>query len=169
MDVILTSQISEVRERSVMAKATQDISNWESVPEDIRQSILSHNLAEMHSSMMRLLSVESVGGNAGTIDLGGRKFSCAAARGYADAESGKIVAFGNPQDIPEDIRNSYPEFVFRIAVAFERGNPFSRIVECSADNSFTSSGKKMLQKSMERWNSMSVAHTQVACRGRAAA
>ena len=169
MDAILTSQISEVCERSVMAKAKQDISNRKSVPEDICQSILSHNLAEMHSSMMRLLSVESVGGNAGTIDLGGRKFSCAAARGYAEAASGKIIAFGNPQDIPENIRNSYPEFVFRIAVDFERGNPFSRIVECSADNSFTAKGKKMLQESMERWNSMSVKHTQVACRGRAAA
>lgn len=143
--------------------------NPEGVHEDIDESILSHNLVEMRSSMMHLLTDESIGGNAGKMDIGGRTFSCAAARGFADAESGKIIAFGNYQDIPENIRGAYPEFIFRMAVDFERRNPFFRIVECSAGTSFTSQGKKMLQESMERWNSMSVARTRAALRRGSAA
>ena len=38
---------------------------------DASQSILSHNLTQMDSSMMRVLEVESWGGNAGTVVLAG--------------------------------------------------------------------------------------------------
>ena len=138
------------------------ISNPGGAPREIDESILSHNLVEMRSSMMHVLTDESIGGNAGKIEIGGRTFSCAAARGFADAETGKIIAFGNYQDLPENIRNVFPEFVFRVAVGFWRGDPSIRIVECHADSSFTIKGKRMLQESMERWNSMSVTRAQAA-------
>ena len=124
------------------------------MPGDTHENILSHNLDEMRSSMMRLLTVESIGGNAGIIDIGGRKYPCAAARGFADGESGEIIIFGNYQNIPKKIRNTYAEFIFRIAVDLERRNPFFRIVEWSAGASFTSKARKMLQESVERWNSL---------------
>ena len=69
------------------------ISNPEGMLGGIDESILSHNLVEMRSSMMHLVTNESIGGNAGKIEIGGRAFSCAAARGFADAKTGKIIAF----------------------------------------------------------------------------
>ena len=131
------------------------ISNTHALPENTEEGILSHNLAQMRSSMMRLLMEESVGGNAGTIEMNGKPFSCAAARGFADAHSGKIVAFGNYQDVPENIRSVYPEFVFRIVVGVGQGSPLLRIIECSSGDSFSSKAKAMLEKSVELWNSTS--------------
>jgi len=138
------------------------ISNPRALPENTEEGILSHNLLQMRSSMMRVLMDESVGGNAGTIEMGGKPFSCAAARGFADAHSGKIIAFGNYQDVPENIRSLYPEFVFRIVVGFGQGNPLSRIIECFSAGSFSSKAKAMLEKTMERWNSTSAAGRRAA-------
>lgn len=142
--------------------AEKFISNpkWEA--EDAVERIIAHNLDEMRTSMMRLLTVESIGGNAGFVEIGGRKIPCAAARGFADGETGKIIDFGNFQNIPRKIRNTYPEFIFRIAVDLRRRNPFYRIVESSFDASFTSKARKLLQESVERWNA------QPAIRSRAA-
>jgi len=138
------------------------------VPENADESILAHNLDEMRSSMMRLLTVESIGGNAGIIDIGGKKYPCAAARGFADGQSGEIIAFGNFQNIPRKIRNTYAEFIFRIAVDLQRRNPFFRIVEYSAGASFTSKAKKMLQESVERWNSLPAIRSRAASRSKSA-
>src|SRR3990172_6527278 len=71
--------------------AEQSISNPKSVTEDTDERIISHNFDEMRSSMMRLLTVESIGGNAGFVEIGGRKLPCAAARGFADGETGEIL------------------------------------------------------------------------------
>ena len=138
------------------------------MPENADESILEHNLDEMRSSMMRLLTVESIGGNAGIIDIGGKKYPCAAARGFADGQSGEIIAFGNYQNIPRKIRNTYAEFIFRIAVDLQRRNPFFRIVEYSAGASFTSKAKKMLQESVERWNSLPAIRSRAASRSKSA-
>ena len=138
------------------------------MPENADESILAHNLDEMRSSMMRLLTVESIGGNAGIIDIGGKKYPCAAARGFADGQSGEIIAFGNFQNIPRKIRNTYAEFIFRIAVDLQRRNPFFRIVEYSAGASFTSKAKKMLQESVERWNSLPAIRSRAASRSKSA-
>jgi len=116
---------------------------------DASQSILSHNLTQMDSSMMRVLEVESWGGNAGTVVLGGREYSCAAARGYADPKSGRILTFGNSQDVPEDRRKGYPEFVFRVAAGLQLG---THIVGCSAGKTFTDNARTMLRESMRQWN-----------------
>ena len=132
--------------------AEQSISNPKYASDDPGERIISHNCDEMRSSMMRLLTVESIGGNAGFVEIGGRKLPCAAARGFADGETGEIITFGNYQNIPKKIRNSYAEFIFRIAVDLRRRNPFYRIVESSAGPSFTSQARKVLQESVERWN-----------------
>jgi hypothetical protein len=133
-----------------MADKTISRAQW--VSGDAGERILAHNLGEMRSSMMRLLTVESIGGNAGFAEIGGRKLPCAAARGFADGDTGEIMAFGNFQNIPKKIRNTYPEFIFRIAVDLRRRNPFYRIVESSFGAAFTSRARKILQESVERWN-----------------
>ena len=142
-----------------MKSKVAPISNPHALSENTEEGILSHNLVQMSSAMMRLLMEESVGGNAGTIVMGGKPFSCAAARGFADAQSGKIIAFGNYQDVPQNIRSAHPEFVFRIVVGFGHG---SRIIACSSGDSFSSKAKAMLEKSIERWNSMSAAGSRAA-------
>lgn len=112
-------------------------------------SILAHNLAEMDTSMTRLLSTESWGGNAGTILVDGREYACAVARGYADPESGKILTFGNPQDVSESTRQGAAEFLYRAAAGLLLG---THLIEVSAGDEFTAQAKEMLQESMRRWN-----------------
>jgi hypothetical protein len=132
--------------------AEKSISHPKWTPEDSGEQIISHNLDEMRSSMMRLLTVESIGGNAGFAEIGGRKIPCGAARGYADGKTGEIITFGNFQNISKKIRNTYSGFIFRIAVDLRRRSSSYRIVESSFDGPFTSKAKKLLQESVERWN-----------------
>jgi hypothetical protein len=119
---------------------------------EVDERILAHNLEEMGSAMMRLLNVESIGGNAGFVKIRGRTVPCAAARGLADVQSGEILAFGNYQDIPKKIRDTRGEFIFRVAMDIKRRTFFSRIVGCSACGPFTPKARRMLRASVERWN-----------------
>jgi hypothetical protein len=116
---------------------------------DSSESILAHNLGEMNASMTRLLNVESWGGNAGHVVVDGRQYSCAVARGYADPQSGKILIFGNPQDVPENLRHDSAEFLFRAAAGLMLG---THLVECSAGEPFTAAARAVLEESMRRWN-----------------
>jgi hypothetical protein len=150
----------------VKLMAEKSISNPRPAYENADERILAHNLDEMRSPMMRLLTVESIGGNAGFVEINGRKIPCAAARGFADAQSGEIIDFGNFQNIPGKTRNAYPEFIFRIAVDLRRRNPFYRIVESSFDASFTAKARKLLQESVERWNAQSAIRSRGASRSR---
>jgi len=154
--------------RFVKLMAEKSVSNPKWVSGDAEERIISHNLDEMRSSMMRLLTVESIGGNAGFVEIEGRKLPCAAARGFADGQTGKIIDFGNFQNIPKKIRTTYPEFIFRVAVDLGRRNPFYRIVESSFDASFTSKARKLLQESVERWNAQSGIRSRAASRSKSA-
>ena len=148
--------------------AEKSISNPKWASKDADERIISHNLDEMRSSMMRLLTVESIGGNAGFVEMGGRKLPCAAARGFADGETGEIITFGNYQNIPKKLRNTYTEFIFRIAVDLRRRNPFYRIVESSAGASFTSRARKLLEESVQRWNAQSGTRSRAASSSKSA-
>jgi hypothetical protein len=146
--------------------AEKSVSNPKGISENAGERIISHNLDEMRASMMQLLTVESIGGNAGFAEIGGRKLPCAAARGFADGETGEIMDFGNYQNIAKKIRNAYPEFIFRIAVDLRRRNPFYRIVESSFDASFTYKATRLLQESVERWNAQSGIRSRAASRSK---
>ena len=146
--------------------ADKSISNSRPLAEDAGEKLIAHNLDEMGSPMMRLLTVESIGGNAGFAEINGRKIPCAAARGFADAQTGEIIDFGNFQNVPRKIRNTYPEFIFRIAVDLRRRNPFYWIVESSFDASFTANARKLLQESVERWNAQSAVRSRTASRSK---
>jgi hypothetical protein len=116
-----------------------------------------HNLSQMNGSMMRLLRNESLGGNAGRVNLGGRYYSCAAAHGYADPLSGRIVAFGNVQDIPLQKREGNAEFIMKAAFG---GLRFFRIVQFLANGGGASpelspGARDVLEESVQQWNDTS--------------
>lgn len=81
----------------------------------VDQVIVSHNLEMMEEPMNDLAQDESVGGNAGSVNIDGESFNCVALNGYADKETGKILAFGNSQHIPPAISSIGIEFTFREA------------------------------------------------------
>ena len=117
-----------------------------------RESVAGHNLSEMNSSMMQLLKTESVGGNAGRVKFGARYYSCAAANGYADPQSGRIVAFGNLQDISANIQEPNAKFTLRVACG-ARG--FFRIVELVTEDrgrTLSPAARKALEASVRTWN-----------------
>ena len=140
------------------------LSNVPGPAPDADERILSHNLEEMGSPMMKLLAVESIGGNAGFVRIHGRTLSCAAARGLANIRSGEIVAFGDYRKIPRKIRDTCAEFIFRVAVDMKRRPSFFRIVGCSAcgpitaagckysPHPFTQKARRILRASVVRWN-----------------
>ena len=117
-------------------------------------SALSHNLVAMNSSMMNLLKTESVGGNAGRVKVDGKYYSCAAANGYADPQSGTIVAFGNLQDVSPNIQKKTATFTLRVACS-RRG--FFRIVqlvteERGSGRTLSPGARAVLEQSVRAWN-----------------
>ena len=116
-----------------------------------------HNLVQMNGPMIRLLKNESLGGNAGRVNLGGRFYSCAAARGYADPGSGRIVAFGNIQDVEPGVRAGNAEFAFKVAFG---GLRFFRIVQLFAkpdqgSTPLSPDAREVLEESVQKWNAAS--------------
>ena len=77
---------------------------------------LEHNLELMLSNkrggMSHLIVTESMGGNAGFLG----RLPCIAANFYYSQESGEIVYFGNYQDVPISVRESFQEGLFRMAI-----------------------------------------------------
>jgi hypothetical protein len=113
-----------------------------------------HNLSQMNGPMARLLRNESLGGNAGRVNLAGRSYSCAAARGYADPRTGRIIAFGNVQDVPPETRGATAEFTLKVAFG---GLRFFRIVEFLVDGRdegtpLSLDARDVLEESIRRWN-----------------
>ena len=117
-------------------------------------SALSLNLLAMNSPMMKLLQTESVGGNAGRAKLDGKYYACAAANGYADPQSGRIVAFGNFQDVSPNIRKKNAQFTLRVACGV-RG--FFRIVQLVSEDrgsggTLSPGARDVLEQSVRTWN-----------------
>lgn len=114
-------------------------------------SIQAQNLQIMSTEMLVLLSSESIGGNAGHEEVEGRRLPCAAANGYADPQTGKIVSFGNFQDIPKDILKGNQEFTLRVALDIRKGH--SRIINFFGAEKFSKKGRKNIETAIERYNS----------------
>jgi|GEM_PF-1989371 len=84
--------------------------------EGITDLVVAANVAAMESrAMQEVLSMESVGGNAGCVKIGDKKYPAAGVNGFADGNSGLITAFGNFQYIDADIKARSREFTLRIA------------------------------------------------------
>lgn len=137
-----------------MAGPIRDRSSGSSIADD---PAVVHNLAQMNGPMIRLLKNESLGGNAGRANLGGRFYSCAAANGYADPLTGQIVVFGNVQDVPPDVRAGNAAFTLKVAFG---GLRFFRIVELFTKNQpggapLSPDAREVLEESVQRWNHVS--------------
>jgi len=80
------------------------------------EELVKHNLELMRSNedggMAKCLLGESIGGNAGSYNGN----PCAGANFFCDLNSGKIMIFGNPQDVDEEIRDKYSQGILRIMV-----------------------------------------------------
>ncbi|MEX2029158.1 MAG: hypothetical protein WD963_01605 [Candidatus Paceibacterota bacterium] len=98
-----------------------------------KQIIIDDNLAMMKDSMQKLLMFESMGGNAGSTRIGNKHYSCAVANGYVDNQ-GKIMAFGNIQDLSQEIITNNNPFSFRVAVDMDKGFIVLEILEKSKLN-----------------------------------
>ena len=71
--------------------------------ENMEVEVVKHNLKMMNTEMLALLNTESIGGNAGSVVLGGKVYLCAGANGNCDPKTGKILAFGNYQQLDRSV------------------------------------------------------------------
>jgi hypothetical protein len=121
----------------------------------VDEAVVTYNLSQMNGPMARLLRNESLGGNAGRVTLGGRRYyACAAAHGYANPATGRIAAFGSFQDVPPAIRTVNAEFTLKVAFG---GLRFFRIVEFLPDNSgdgprLSPDARDVIEETVHRWN-----------------
>ena len=112
--------------------------------------IVDKNLEKMvgnnRTDMPRVLMSESMGGNAGRWK--GR--SCIAANFYADRNTGEIIAFGNPQDLPKNYITQYAREYFRLAIDINRTWKY-RVVEFSGRD-ITYPAKETIDTTIEEYN-----------------
>jgi len=129
----------------------------EESPEELNMILLHHNYNMMNGEMRKLLLGESIGGNAGRVEINGEKYSCAGANCYIDPETGEIIAFGNFQDVSPDILDRSVEVTFRVAVDF-RGEfsrfhgGFFKIVETYGLQGLNPVARRMVEESVEEYN-----------------
>jgi hypothetical protein len=81
------------------------------------------NLGKLEKDMKSLLVDESFGGNAGNVEIAGKRFSCAAANGYVVREAGEVVLFTNDQmpeiELPEELKKHLADISFRYILGLD--------------------------------------------------
>lgn len=109
----------------------------------------------MRREMRRILSTESIGGNAGSYtDAQGHEIPCAAANFRADRKTGEILRFGNPHELPPEIRNNkdLETATFRLIMqSFPDGLPAYTIVDVYTDKLGREAARN-LQNTAFGWN-----------------
>ncbi len=122
------------------------------------EEIIERNLLMMGDPLDQLRSSESLGGNAGSVVIDGKKYSCCGLNGYADKDSGEIIAFGNSQDVPREIIDRHRPFTFREAYNLSgiiRGDHQGKrlkIISVFGVDSFSEKAKSVLGESVRRYN-----------------
>jgi hypothetical protein len=126
--------------------------------EEADEIVVQKNLKKMNGEMMELLMSESIGGNAGTVEVDGKEYVCAAANGYADRETGEIYIFENYQNIPENIKDKQQHFLFRVAIvgkyleSVNTNNDRPRIIDFIEKERFSERGRLSIQEAIDRFN-----------------
>ncbi len=121
--------------------------------EQSNEEIIEQNLRLMNAEMQSL--AESVGGNAGSVKIDGKRYPCRANNIYVNPENGEIVAVGNFQDVPEAKRNGAAEITLREAIGFDIKDPragFLRIVEILGKEKLSAEGVRSLEEAVRRYN-----------------
>lgn len=122
----------------------------------------------MKTEMAELVLSESMGGNAGFIDVREKKYPCSGANGFFDPLSGEIKMFGNWQDVPEEIKKNYFHFIFRVVRLLNKepdiqgitpvvgisywGGSLNKEKEEQAQATITKEAKKIMRETIEKYN-----------------
>jgi hypothetical protein len=120
--------------------------------------LIAENNQLMDTQMLEHLNGESVGGNAGSTPIDGLRYPCAAARCWVDRNSGKIIVFGNIQDLPEKVRGAdSEELIFKVALDTRNRDPetnrgFFKIVDTYYTERLSETAREVIAGSVERWN-----------------
>ncbi len=114
--------------------------------ESYDRGVVEHNLKMLKEDMWELLKEESMGGNAGSIEVNGKRYPCAAANGYANSKTGEIIIFGNIQDIDQKIVKSNSHITLRIEM-FE-----SKIIDFFGKEKISEEGRVNIEKAIEEYN-----------------
>lgn len=112
--------------------------------------IVRKNIAKINTQMIDLLMNESLGGNAGRVEIDGHRFNCGGANGFLDPETGEISIFGNVQNVPEEQRQDKVGFVFRVAVD-KKFSPF-RILDVFYNQTISDEAKNVIGDCIKKWN-----------------
>jgi hypothetical protein len=118
--------------------------------------IVEHNLEMLNKDMRDLLMRESWGGTGGTIEIDGKWHCCAAANGCIDQKTGRIVAFGNLEDLDPTISEENVRFALRVT-HLGLGHPgpgkHTRIVSVHGGEGLSKRGLRNLEKAIAEFNS----------------
>ena len=139
---------SEEFEQGISAAGERAKNDSESKEKANDQEVVAHNLKMLKEDMWDLLLSESWGGNAGYTEIGGENCVCAGANGYADPETGRIVAFGNLQDVDVVVQRKNAEFT--LLVADHLGG--LQIVRLYGNDRFTERGLRNIKKAVNDYN-----------------
>lgn len=120
----------------------------------VNKETVSHNLKMMEEQMSDLALEESMGGNAGGVNINGENFSCRGLNGYADKETGRILVFGNIQDISKEILKAGTSFTFREAVSLRvnSNGQEKKIVDFLGSNQFSEKGRRNIEAAIGIYN-----------------
>lgn len=111
--------------------------------------VIQHNIKMMNTEMKQVLMTESIGGNAGEIEIEGKICPCAGANGYMN-ETGKILAFGNVQYLDESITRNNLHFI--IKVAYSPVFTILKIVSVDIYGKGSELASRILNQSVDEWN-----------------
>jgi hypothetical protein len=115
-----------------------------------QETLVYENVRMMNNEMLEVLAAESLGGNAGDMETSeNHVYICATANGYVDTE-GKIIVFGNFQNIPKEISESNKGFSFN--VAFKPDMTIHKIVDVEDKDRMGEHAHDVLNRSVELFN-----------------
>lgn len=117
--------------------------------------IVAHNLNMLNKDMVKLLLIESIGGNADSVEIEGKRYLCGGANGYANKNNGEIIIFGNIQDVGKNTKDNTDNSDFTLRVALDsKSAGFFKIVDFFESENFTKEGKQNIEIAIKQYNAM---------------
>lgn len=111
----------------------------------LSEGIIERNLHLMRTEMKTLLDDESIGGNAQSLVINGRKCPCAAVNGVIDTTNGAMKAFSNHR-----FSRDFEEAGIVLRVAFD--GDASKIADWTYASPLQEETMRMVQECIDRWN-----------------
>jgi hypothetical protein len=117
----------------------------------IEKAVPHFNLAQINNSLMSCVFLESFGGNTKPIVIDNKYYPCVTVNGYIETCTGRILAFGNPQDVDAEVSISGVEFHF--VVAIDLLSAFSKIVSFVCSDKLPEHAAQAIAMTLEMYNS----------------